>query len=549
MKNRMNSYEDIRDYLERETGNVVELGLNNQIFVVGKVSYVDNDIVMLENASLSNPARFHTAFPEYIVSLNSITSWGLANQLLSPAPNIGGFRKITPVRGFDSANRDNAKQNNYAWSMAELGEYLYVGTARNIPYSILSNQIFGDIPIPEILIPQNPDFAGEIWRYKKDGSESWQRVYKAPQDPMNIGFRFMVNYNNALYAGALTPLSPNVIILKSTDGLTWNTLPQSVQGFSTRYMVEHNGVLYMGALPLMGVAAAALFSSTDPENNGWTQIDLNGDPDKNPRGNVDVLLSFNGHLYVGTALPTGFELWRTNGATPQKDDWVLVVDKGAGDARNEHPWSLDVFNDYIYIGTAIEVGIRSINPDDPIVPPKGFDVIRVSKDDRWELVIGGKPVVPTQPITGVRGQALSGFPSGFGDITNGYCWQIQAFNGELYLGTWSWNDLIPIYVPYFPALLDELLPQVGSLSPFLDFLSSVFNPGITELLYTLGARRIGCDLWKTRDGVHWVPVSLNGLCNRYNYGIRTLFVSSEGTLYLGTANPFQGCEVWEKRAD
>ncbi|MPM87825.1 hypothetical protein SDC9_134925 [bioreactor metagenome] len=314
-------------------------------------------------------------------------------------------------------------------------------------------------------------------------------------------------------------------------------------------MIEHNGVLYMGALPLMGVASAALFSSSDPQNNGWTPIDLNGDPDKNPRGNVDLLLSFNGHLYVGTALPTGFELWRTNGTTPQKDDWVLVVDKGAGDARNEHPWSLDVFNDHIYIGSAIEVGVRSINPDDPIVSPKGFDVIRVSKDDKWELVVGGKPVVPTEPVTGVRGRALSNFPSGFGDITNGYCWQIKAFNGELYLGTWSWNDLVPLYVPYIPALLTELLPQVGTLSPYLNFLGSVFNPGITELLYTLGARRIGCDLWKTCDGVHWVPVSLNGLGNRYNYGIRTLFVSSEGTLYLGTANPFQGCEVWEKRSD
>ncbi|MGF7185880.1 hypothetical protein GGQ84_001973 [Desulfitispora alkaliphila] len=73
-------------------------------------------------------------------------------------------------------------------------------------------------------------------------------------------------------------------------------------------MAEHRGKLYMGDLPLMGQAEIQLFSSYDPERDGWEQVDVFGDPDKNPRGNVDLLLSYNDHLYVG-----------------------------AGDARNEHP--------------------------------------------------------------------------------------------------------------------------------------------------------------------------------------------------------------------
>lgn len=547
MRSSINNREVLREYLERASGTIVNLELDNQVFLTGRVINVTNDAVLLENVELQNTERFNSSFSEYVVNMEAIRSWGLFPVPICQNPTLCGFRKITPVNGFDRSNRDNAKQNNYAWSMAELGDFIYVGTGRNIAYSILSNQVLGDIPVPSILIPQNPDPAGEIWRYKKDGSQGWERVYKAPQAPLNIGFRFMVNYKDALYAGALTPLSPSLVIVKSTNGEDWNILASTVQGFSTRAMVEHNGVLYMGALPLTGVASAALFSSSDPQVNGWSQVDLNGDPDKNPRGNIDVLLSFNGHLYVGTALPTGFELWRTRGTVPVKDDWVLVVDKGAGDARNEHPWSLDVFNDYIYVGTAIEVAVRSINPDDPTVPPKGFDVIRVSKDDNWELIVGGKPVVPTQPTTGVRGLPLSGFSSGFGDVTNGYCWQLQSFNGELYLGTWSWNDLIPLYVPYLPRLL-ELLPLTEALGVYLSFLASLAGPTITEMLYTLGSRQIGCDLWKTSDGIHWIPVSLNGLGNRYNYGIRELFVSSEETLFIGTANPFQGCEVWIKRS-
>jgi len=53
-------------------------------------------------------------------------------------------------------------QNNYAWSMTELGDYVYVSTARNIFYSIVSNQVFGDIPIPDELTPRNPVMRGEI---------------------------------------------------------------------------------------------------------------------------------------------------------------------------------------------------------------------------------------------------------------------------------------------------------------------------------------------------------------------------------------------------
>lgn len=456
----------------------------------------------------------------------------------------GGFKKISRVNGFDTENSDNAKQNNYVWSMAELGDYIYIGTARNIPYSILSNQILGNVPIPPILIPKAADYAGEIWRYKKGTKKNWERVYKAPSNPMNIGFRFMINYKNALYAGALTPLSSDMLILKTTTGKDWKAL-EPVQGYSTGTIVEHNGKLYMGTVPLSGGSASQLFVSSDPEIDGWTKVDF-GDPDKNPRGNIDLLLSFNGHLYVATARPTGFEVWRTEGAEPEKDHWILVVDQGAGDARNEHPWALGVFKEHIYIGTAIEVAIKSIDPANPLVPPKGFDVIRIGTDDIWELIVGGTPVVPTTPTTGVRGQPLSRFPSGFGDITNGYCWQIQAFGDELYLGTWSWSDLIPPFIPCIPEIVLSHLPSSSGATSEIDQLRIFFSPKIVEKVYDIGKRYIGFDLWKTKDGIRWEPVSLNGFDNPYNYGVRKLFVSAEGKLYVGTANPFQGCEVWVK---
>ncbi|MDP4164934.1 MAG: hypothetical protein Q8898_17710 [Bacillota bacterium] len=56
----------------------------------------------------------------------------------------------------------------------------------------------------------------------------------------------------------------------------------------------------------------------------------------------------------------------------------------------------------------------------------------------------------------------------------------------------------------------------------------------------------GFDLWRSPDGLHWNPVALDGLAIPHNYGARNLFVTTEDRLYLGTANPFDGCEVWVK---
>jgi hypothetical protein len=50
-------------------------------------------------------------------------------------------------------------------------------------------------------------------------------------------------------------------------------------------------------------------------------------------------------------------------------------------------------------------------------------------------------------------------------------------------------------------------------------------------------RSAGFDLWRTRDGDYWEPVTLDGFGNPFNYGARTL-VSSDHGLFLGTANPF-----------
>ncbi|MFR1906594.1 MAG: hypothetical protein ACLS28_13030 [Clostridium neonatale] len=46
------------------------------------------------------------------------------------------FKQITETNGIDINNLKNSRQNSYAWSMAELGNYIYVGTSRNMISSL-----------------------------------------------------------------------------------------------------------------------------------------------------------------------------------------------------------------------------------------------------------------------------------------------------------------------------------------------------------------------------------------------------------------------------
>jgi hypothetical protein len=471
--------------------------------------------------------------------------------------NKYGFQKITPLNGFDT-DPNNAMQNNYAWSMAELGDYLYVGTGRNILYNILlavqNTGILGDFKIPRELTPKIVDNRAEIWRYNKALPHAgWQKVFKAPDDSNIIqGFRYMIRYTDAngqtaLYVGGYC--QGKVRTFRSTDGLNWLEIPNdNLKGTSTRAMVIHtNGKLYMSAVDEASpIQPAVIYEYIPPDilfpNGRWEPV--TADPSnplfiqgKNPSGQVMMMASFKGHLYAATTnLAEGFELWKTEGAEPKMNEWKLVIDKGAGDALNIIPLTLGIFRDYLYVG-AIMFPLLAEQPMN-LSAFKPFDVVRIDAQDHWQLVIGGKPKKPTNPTTGTRGKALSHKPSGLGNPFNLYCWQLEEYNGEFFLGTFDWSVLLK---PLVPAIIPSLLNLPKLFEELLKIVLSVLL-AVGDALYPFE----GFDLYKSKDGIHWVPITLNGLGNKHNYGARLLFKSINGHLNLGTANPFDGCEVWKK---
>lgn len=454
------------------------------------------------------------------------------------------FHDITPINGFDYKDLNNARQNNYAWSMSELGPFIYVGTGRNILVNIIE-AITPGIQLPDLIKPDPIDNLAEIWRYRKDGSLPWERVYKAPPGSGIFGFRFMIQHSPfggtpSIYAAAY---GGKVQILKTTNGVNWFILPDTVlRGTSSRAMVVKNGKLYLSTVSELGSAASPvplLYSSPDPEFYPWKlEIDTTApgfDPARNPVGAISNMAVFNDKIYVATSTSDGAQVWRTNGPEPKLNDWTLIVKDGFGDPANVYTLAIGVFKDHLYVSGTKQLPLSWFIP-------RGCDVIRIDKHDNWQLIVGGNPLIPlTTPDKENNRRSLSGLGSGFNNPFNVYAWQIQEFEDKLLISTFDDSSNMEVVLDTLLANRAALERLIGAATTAL--LIEIYK-AVVEILRAI-RYPIGFDLYMSEDGVHFSSVFLNGLYNPNNYGGRILFVDSRNRLYLGTANPFQGCEVWK----
>ncbi|WP_122638417.1 hypothetical protein [Romboutsia sp. Marseille-P6047] len=446
---------------------------------------------------------------------------------------MSSFESLTPLNGLDFNNLINARQNNYAWSISGLGDYIYVGTGRNI-IPLYSSLYIQNLRFPLSLTPTVQDDRAEIWRLRKDGNSTWEKVLKAPYNSNIYGFRYMVNYrayngNPALYAAG-TCLPPNKLkIYKSVNGIDWMETKSTVynrgtlEGNSSRAMVIFDNKLYVANIDEGGqVTYPLLYSNIDPEFFSWEletypSSTPNFDPNKNPSGAIVNMAVFNNRLYLATSINNKIRVWRTDTNKTELNKWTLVVD-GFGNPSNTVTLAMGVFKNHLYLSGTKELPLSWIIP-------QGFDLIRLDKDDKVEMIVGPN--------------SISGINSGFNNPFNVYGWQIQEYNGALYISTFD------------SALFMQLILEILSSYRSDDALSSELVDTLIKM-YRIIVRLLnefnypfGFNLYKSLDGVHFLPVFLNGLGNRYNYGGRILYVDSLNDLYLGTANPFQGLEVWK----
>lgn len=507
------------------------------------------------------------------------------------------------------------RENSYAWCMDILsqpdGDYLYVGSNRDLMYLFLMASIMAGNFSPEITIEylcntifqgdiaQATDLRGRIFRWKSDGTGVWERVYLSPLlpasiFPVDLGYRGALTFSDnngtdtGFYVVTTAFPAPGVTtktrILKFSHDFIPGNAPKEVlriasipgQSNTLRPICKYNGKLYAGTsnntiyesvLPVEQPPSNWPF---DTSTIGWNIVATDADfgfPWQNYKYICWQFQEYAGYLYVvfGSIEPDnhtkhGFLLFRGkhNPDSPKANEAGWVWEEIIGDngyypsgmgSSSQGVASMAVFNGYLYLGTMNDVlGPLITEGPDGIIrnirPPKIF---RFTETNDCQMVIGDIVSDSQYPFLRTRvGNYGSGFynpsitqlffPEPYNQYNysmNQYIWWMEVFNNKLYCSTFD----IRVFLKY---INDETLIAFGIENP--ERRARILE--LIEILKQANNNPAGFDIYFTSDGMNWEPLTRDGFGDQFNYGGRVI-KSAGNKMYIGTANPFYGCQVWQ----
>lgn len=451
---------------------------------------------------------------------------------VGPGLTAAQFRRLAKNGIGDPANA-------YVHGMGWYEGRLYCGMTRN-SFKLL--RLFPPIDPPAlepwpVEVPprvEDLDMQGQIWRWTPD-TDAWELAYRSPMipgkkgepAPRDLGYRGMTVFQGrsdrkpCLYVSTMSTVLRGCAahVLRSEDGLHFEPACEPGIGndrISTfRELVAFDGYLYAPpageGIQFNSNRTGVLMRSKDPRPGNWeVACDLGfGDPTNN---GIFMMTVANGHLYAGTFnCFEGYQIWKTPPCGDGPLRWSKVIGRGAyRGPPSEIAMAMVEFNGALYVGSSIQNGGYDRTN---LVGPASGEIIRIWPDDSWELLVGSPRETPDGAV-----YPLSGMGPGFDNIFAGYTWRMCVHEGWLYVTTFDWS--VFLQYAHRPSPTSRRLVNAHSY----------------EQLAGVGG---GFEMWRTRDGVNWQPVTLNGLGNPYNYGGRTM-VSTPRGLAVGTANVFGG---------
>lgn len=377
---------------------------------------------------------------------------------------------------------------------------------------------------------------------------------------------------------------------KNADGtFTWTPIAGDQQRDGARYtfgidpdrtrsgaanLIVYNGYLYIGEYNDEEIALERILFDKSADGDGGM-------------GGVDC-------SFVNANLEQSVNLYRMD----QNENMELVVGDatdmfpngslsglGSGWGRNENQyvWRMEVYDGKLYIGTFDTSSLL-----EPIGQLSNGDIIKMTPDE-WETQIKYlRELLELLFKSDGEGDGSSVNAVAEGDEAGGAATADDAMASDLgdfldelegaqdYL---SDTDAVALadegdsdyastiedkikyhqdFADYYEALLkrfeelekkyelpEDVRTQIEKLlnGQTLEDIQSV----IKCLGYMKDATR-GFDLYVTGDGVNFDAATIDGFGDPYNHGLRTFAVTNRG-LCIGTANPFNGTQVWIQRGD
>lgn len=478
--------------------------------------------------------------------------------------------------------QDHAREQSYSWSMIEYGDSIYIGTCYNPIAGIYYRNVISNLTSKGMDAEKAAKIASKLIELMYDGAmytegisqtspvivkvnkESYDTeiVYKYTASRNNMaGYRMAAEFNDKLYfVGSGYPTNNLVEIdpINNTSNVVFESTALD-SAFSTGirglYVYDNQLIMSMSS-DTSDIKGVRILTTSNPSSGEWTEI-ANQDTfldlpacykrDGINGGGIWDIVSFNGYLYVSIVTSKtdpdtlvnnkqGFAMFRGSKEEDGTWSWKMIIgDKNQGAL---YDFGLGVKESGF---TQLTNGELINMPKDEFIRKlnlvKELIELLISKD--VNLVTEEKQIELYNANTNSIDELVGAL-----DLLENNLDETAVNNTEARNTNESIIDMYyeieALYEETKESLTDDIISEIEEILSIININNIKCYFAINE--YCKNATK-GFDLLVSEDGVNFQVITRNGFNDKYNHGLRTFQATEEG-LFLGTANPFYGTQLW-----
>lgn len=478
--------------------------------------------------------------------------------------------------------QDHAREQSYSWSMIEYGDSIYIGTCYNPIAGIYYRNVISNLTSKGMDAEKAAKIASKLIELMYDGAmytegisqtspvivkvnkESYDTeiVYKYTAGRNNMaGYRMAAEFNDKLYfVGSGYPTNNLVEIdpINNTSNVVFESTALD-SAFSTGirglYVYDNQLIMSMSS-DTSDIKGVRILTTSNPSSGEWTEI-ANQDTfldlpacykrDGINGGGIWDIVSFNGYLYVSIVTSKtdpdtlvnnkqGFAMFRGSKEEDGTWSWKMIIgDKNQGAL---YDFGLGVKESGF---TQLTNGELINMPKDEFIRKlnlvKELIELLISKD--VNLVTEEKQIELYDANTNSIDELVGAL-----DLLENNLDETAVNNTEARNTNESIIDMYyeieALYEDTKESLTNDIISEIEEILSIININNIKCYFAINE--YCKNATK-GFDLLVSEDGVNFQVITRNGFNDKYNHGLRTFQATEEG-LFLGTANPFYGTQLW-----
>ena len=480
--------------------------------------------------------------------------------------------------------QDQAREQSYSWSMIEYGDSIYIGTCYNPIAGIYYRNVISNLTSKGMDAEKAAKIASKLIELMYDGAmytegisqtspvivkvnkESYDAeiVYKYTAGRNNMaGYRMAAEFNDKLYfvgsgypTNNLVETDPDTLVNNKQGFAMFRGSKEEDGTWSWKMIIgdKNQGALYDFGLGVKESGAGNLFVYDNYlyiGNYNDPMLDLAEIPNN---GNFEL---------VYNDLVNAVNLYRMD----ENENIEMVVGQpneefvagpignmgpGFDDPMNQYVWRMGEYNGKLFIGTfdasTLLNGFTQLTNGELINMPKDEFIRKLNLvKELIELLISKEVNLVTEEnqieLYDANTNSIDQLVGAL-DLLENNLDETAVNNTEARNTNESIIDMYyeieALYEETKESLTDDIISEIEEILSIININNIKCYFAINE--YCKNATK-GFDLLVSEDGVNFQVITRNGFNDKYNHGLRTFQATEEG-LFLGTANPFYGTQLW-----